>query len=78
MKCSKTLSSIVTKSLINKSSLDHSSNFSRLTLDKQQTAVRSSSVGRVISEQRLLCLIDKPKSFCSLGSASLQLSKLTM
>ena len=78
MKCSSTLSSIVTKSSINFSSLDHSSKYSRLTLDKQQTAVLSSLVGKVISEHKLLCFTSKPKSFCPCGRALLQLSILTM
>ena len=39
------------------------SNFSKFTLDKQQTAVRSSLVASVISEHKLLCFISKPKSF---------------
>src|SRR6056300_1105698 len=55
-----------------------SSKYSKLTEDKQHTAVLSSLVGKVISEQRLLCLISKPKSFCSLGNASLHVSILTM
>ena len=50
IKCSKILSSIVIKSLINNSSFDHSSKYSKFTLDKQQTAVLSSLVANVISE----------------------------
>ena len=78
IKCCNTLSNIVIKSAIKKESFDHSSKCSKLTEDKQQTAVLSSSVGKVISEHRLLCLISKPKSFCFCGKASLHLSILTM
>ena len=45
----------------------------QFTLDKQHTAVLSSLVGKVISEQRLLCFISSPSFFCSSGNASLQL-----
>ena len=76
IKCCKTLSSIVTRSSIKFLSFDHSSKCSRFTEERQQTAVRSSLVGRVISEQRLLCFISSPKSFCCFGIASLQLSIL--
>ena len=45
---------MVIKSCIKLSSLDHSSKYSKLTEDKQHTAVLSSSVGKVISEHKLL------------------------
>ena len=45
---------------INVDDVDHSSYLARLTLDKQQTAVLSLSVGKVISLQRLDCLILQP------------------
>ena len=61
---------------MNSSSSFHSSNFSRLTEERQHTAVRSSLVGRVISEHKLLCFISNPNSFCSLGSFSLHVSRL--
>ena len=54
--------------------VDHSSYFARLTLDKQQTAVLSSSVGKVISLQRLDCLILKPNFFCVSGKCLLEVS----
>src|SRR5210317_718254 len=69
---------MVIKSSMNIGFSDHSSKYSKLTEDKQHTAVLSSLVGRVISEQRLLCLISNPKSFCSLGKASLHVSILIM
>ena len=53
---------------INVDDVDHSSYLARLTLDKQQTAVLSSSVGKVISLQRLDCLILKPNFFCVSGN----------
>ena len=49
-----TLSRKRTKSGINAGTFDHSSKYSRFTLDKQHTAVLSSLVASVISEQRLL------------------------
>ena len=69
---------MVIKSLMNIGFSDHSSKYSKFTLDKQHTAVRSSLVARVISEHRLLCLISKPKAFCSLGRAALHVSMLIM
>ena len=69
---------MVIKSSMNTGFSLHSSKFSKFTEDKQHTAVRSSLVGKVISEHRLLCLISNPKSFCSLGSASLHVSILIM
>ena len=63
MKCCSTLSKKRIISGINKLSFFHSSYFSKLREDKQQTAVRVSLVGRVISVQRLECLTDNPKSF---------------
>ena len=78
MKCSSVLSNMVTRSDIKFSSSFHSSKYSKLTLDKQQTAVRSSLVGSVISEHKLLCRTVSPKSFCCCGRYSLQRSVLTM
>ena len=54
MKKVSTLSKNLIRSEIKYSSSCHSSNFSKFTLDRQHTAVLSSLVGRVISEQRLL------------------------
>ena len=48
---------------INVGDVDHSSYLARLTLDKQHTAVLSSSVGKVISLQRLDCLTLRPNFF---------------
>ena len=59
---------------INVDDVDHSSYLARLTLDKQQTAVLSSSVGKVISLQRLDCLILKPNFFCVSGNSLLDVS----
>ena len=69
---------MVIKSCIKLSSFDQSSKYSKLTEDKQHTAVLSSSVGKVISEHKLLWRILSPKSFCCFGKASLHLSILTM
>ena len=54
IKCCNILSNIVIKSLIKNSDSFHSLKYSKFTLDKQHTAVLSSLVGNVISEQRLL------------------------
>ncbi len=69
---------MVIKSSINCGSSDHLSKCSKLTDDKQHTAVLSSLVASVISEHKLLCLIDKPKSCCVFGRCSLQVSMLIM
>ena len=54
IKCCNTLSKNLIKSGIKLSSFSHSLYFYRFTLDKQHTAVLSSFVCKVISEQRLL------------------------
>ena len=48
----------------------HLSKYSRSTLDKQHTAVLSSSVARVISEQRLLWFTLNPFRFWKSGNSS--------
>ncbi len=52
----------------------HSSYFSRLTEDRQQTAVRSSLVTKWISLHKLLPLIFRPSFFCTSGNALLAVS----
>ena len=69
-----TLSKNLIKSGINKVSFFHSSYFSKLTLDKQQTAVLFSFVGNVISEHKLEWCTFNPKSFCVWGNPSLMVS----
>ena len=52
----------------------HSSYFSIFNEDKQQTAVRSLSVGKWISLHKLLPLILNPNAFCVGGNALLAVS----
>ena len=74
MKCSKTLSSIRTKSSINNLLSFHSSKYSKFTEDKQHTAVLSFAVGNVISEHKFEWLNFNPSFFWDSGSAALTVS----
>ena len=59
---------------MNNLSFFHSSYFSKLTEDKQHTAVLSSLVGKVISVHKFEWCTFNPNFFCVSGNASLIVS----